>query len=1121
MKIKQNHLLTMAIMSLLGVSQSAEAVLYAPTTIAGKTIVIEYADAAQQNAFSTSDGLGAGLLGNFQTGLQNPAGLITGSTVNGSVVSIINIGSGKVTIVQPQVDGTTTYITVSKSADGLTSALTMAQEYLNVTSTPGYTPNPAISSAVLQSSVSVGADAALLDTTLVGGTGPNKDKAKGLIIRSMNDLATAVTQPPLKVTSATINPDAGTLTDVAAFAAITDAKAIVEASVANQAMSTTLNAAKTAGLAAVVAGTAVPVPASPATVATGAVTAITQDPDVKLAAAKTTAAASTTVVAAILADPAASPLLKTVGAEVKATSDVAAVTALTDPGLTVKADATTLAAATTAVAASTTSLQTQTAALVAAAATDPTLAAAATAAQTQLTAVASQAATAQSSAATAIAAAPGATLEQITAATAAVAEANATVTSTGGTLTQAQIDAAAAAAAAATAAQNAIIAALSGAAKTAAQALVDQSTVVNANTAAVVAQQTKATALTAAKAAFDAALAGTDSALKTTTLAAYQAAATASQAAAAAGKTAADAIAAAKLAYRDAQQTYVNSLPAADPALGAEQAKLATANTELTAAQADAAAAAQAVTESGAALTAIATNTAAGGAWVFSSAAVVAAQAVVDAKQVTVAAAQTAATATKTAAAAAKTAYDAAIANPAATAAEKAAALVTLMNAITADVNAQKAVVTALDAKIVALNAVKTAAGVTAAEIAAADAQIATATTDKAAANAQIAAVLQTTPMDAAQITAASHAETNKVIAAIGTVAAVDVLAAQAKLDTALANLNTTDAKTYANELAQKLAEVKTTQFQAKNNSTSGIAGNPASNMNMSVDSMFNQVADFGGTNAASTSNVASASSDMGGISTSMGVGLQYGYYNIGDKSVNTVTMPLSVTAKFNAKHQLTLSVPLSYIQTQSQADAYQVGVTAAYKYNVADNWSLTPAVTYSYRSFDNSQNQYWNPNTSTSLVGGSITSKYTWNFNPVSVSLINMIGHFQTLDSTANTSSSLAFGAANNAIFGNGGLVTGQSNGNKAVASYVVKNGLHATKAFGNFKLGAYFTDTEYFGTDLYFNQLNEFGFSLKPVNSGKMLDALSIDANYLFSIAGKHSSELDGFRLNLGYKF
>jgi hypothetical protein len=73
----------------------------------------------------------------------------------------------------------------------------------------------------------------------------------------------------------------------------------------------------------------------------------------------------------------------------------------------------------------------------------------------------------------------------------------------------------------------------------------------------------------------------------------------------------------------------------------------------------------------------------------------------------------------------------------------------------------------------------------------------------------------------------------------------------------------------------------------------------------------------------------------------------------------------------------------------------------------------------------------------------------------------------------------------------------------------------------FGNFKVGAYFTDTHYFGSALYFNQFNEFGLSLKPQNAGKMLDALTVDANYLFSIAGPHSNELDGFRLNLGYKF
>lgn len=359
-------------------------------------------------------------------------------------------------------------------------------------------------------------------------------------------------------------------------------------------------------------------------------------------------------------------------------------------------------------------------------------------------------------------------------------------------------------------------------------------------------------------------------------------------------------------------------------------------------------------------------------------------------------------------------------------------------------------------------------------------------------------------------------AEQSKVFSALGTTGTQQVTAAAAALDAQLAAVQAVGQKTVAQQASidaaalnyvNQLAAIKTNEFQAQNNISSGVAGNPTSTMNMTVDSMFNQAADFGGDNK---TNIASSSSDSG-VTTSVGVGVQYGYYDLGGKSSNTVSLPLSVTAKFNPKHQLTLSVPLSYIATQNQSDAYQVGVGLAYKYNVTDNWSLTPAMSYAYRSFDNSQNQYWNPSNNTSVVGGSISSKYTWNFSPMSVSLINMIGHYQSLDSNNATSNLNLTG------FGN---YVGNATGN-SIANYVVKNGLHATKMFGNFKVGAYFTDTHYFGSALYFDQFNEFGLSLKPQNAGKMLDALTVDANYLFSLSGPHSNQLDGFRLNLGYKF
>ncbi len=1095
MNIKKNHLLKMAIMSLLGMSQSAEAVLYAPTTLpdgAGGFVsrVIEYTDEAQQNLFATDLGLGVSLLNQLVPNATTAIGMVTGSNVNGSLVSIINISSGKVAIAQPQPNGTTTFVTVAGGTNtngGKISALAMAQEYLKVTSSSGYTPNPKYAVA-LPTAVSIGATP---DTIT-------------LINASLAGLASAVQKEAKRISSV------DTTAHTATFDVLTDPKAIIESQVSTQSFSSTLNAA--------VATT--PSSLTLASTATGAIVSVTQSAVVKLAAAKTNAVSSQSVTAAILSGttviPGVNPAVaRASAAEINTASSIGLLSALTAPSLATEAanvgvtlpTVADLAIATASVANATLSLQQQTTALSAALpATDPAV----IAAQAQLIALASQSATVQVVAATAIATVPGATLTQITDAAAAIATANATLTAAGGALTPAQIQAAADAQAALNTAQNTIVNALSGPAQTAAQALINQTTVVNANAVAIVNAQTKAAALNAAKTAFDAALTGTDLGQKAATLAAYQSAATASQAAAAAGKTAADAIVTAKLVYRDAQAAYVTALTTAgDPNLAAEQAKLDTANTDLATAQADAATAATVVTDASAALATIATNTTAGGIWAFPSGATIAAQAAVATAQTAVTAANTAYTNAVAALTPAQKADLAALQAGTLTGAAKAAAqksLASLVPLVQAQVTAQ----TALIAKQITFVAALKADPNGAAALATAQSDLTAMTTALAGLKTVIAAIV---PIDAAVVAAAAKVETDKVRSVFAAADVAGVLDAETRLNAAAQAGDAALAAVEAQNLAGELAKIKTTQFQARNNSTSGIAGNPASNMNMTIDGAFNQVADFGGTSEASKANVSGASADIGGVSTSVGVGLQYGYYDIGGKSVNTVTMPLSVTAKFNPKHQLTLSVPLSYIQTQSQADAYQVGVTAAYKYNVSDNWSLTPSASYSYRSFDNSQNQYWNPNTSTSLVGGSITSKYTWNFNDVGVSLINMIGHYQTLDSEKNAT-------ANVNITGLGNFV-GSSVSNNGIASYVVKNGLHATKMFGSFKLGAYFTDTEYFGTDLYFNQLNEFGFSLKPVNAGKMLDALSIDANYLFSIGGKHSSELDGFRLNLGYKF
>jgi len=336
----------------------------------------------------------------------------------------------------------------------------------------------------------------------------------------------------------------------------------------------------------------------------------------------------------------------------------------------------------------------------------------------------------------------------------------------------------------------------------------------------------------------------------------------------------------------------------------------------------------------------------------------------------------------------------------------------------------------------------------------------------------------------------------------------------QTRVNAGDATVTQADVTAAAQATVNLLAQAKTSQYQAQKTRASGVAGNPVSIMNMTVDGMFNQAADYG--QAENKTNLVSASSDNG-MKASVSAGLQYGYYDLGGKSANTVTLPLSAAMQLTPKGQVVLTVPLSYIQTQNQSDAYQVGATLAYKYNVSDNWTITPAASYAYRSFDNQQNNaFANPLSSTSMVGGSVSSKYTWNLAPqaMKVSLTNMIGYFESLDSNSVSASNVNFGLL-------GSLSSDPTIRNSTISNYVIKNGLHATKSLGNFNVGAYFTDTHYFGSALYFDQFNEVGFSVKPQNSGRYLDALSVDANYLFSIAGKHSSELDGFRLNINYKY
>jgi hypothetical protein len=241
-----------------------------------------------------------------------------------------------------------------------------------------------------------------------------------------------------------------------------------------------------------------------------------------------------------------------------------------------------------------------------------------------------------------------------------------------------------------------------------------------------------------------------------------------------------------------------------------------------------------------------------------------------------------------------------------------------------------------------------------------------------------------------------------------------------------------------------------------------------------------------------------------GGMQHSINAGVQYNYYNLAGTNVNTVSLPLSYTAQLNSKSQVIVSVPLSYI-SQNQNDTYQVGGGLALKYNVTNNWTLTPAFSYAYRTVGSTNySDYYAKRAlgdGVSVAGGGLTSKYDWTYNDIKISLTNMGGYFSVAD---------GFGATPaNAI--------GYSND---LGSMVVKNGISLGKSVAGFGVTTYLNDAEYFGSKLFFDQYNEFGFALRPENMGA-LNAFSLNANYMFSFKGGKRGDLDGFKLNLNYKF
>ncbi len=381
------------------------------------------------------------------------------------------------------------------------------------------------------------------------------------------------------------------------------------------------------------------------------------------------------------------------------------------------------------------------------------------------------------------------------------------------------------------------------------------------------------------------------------------------------------------------------------------------------------------------------------------------------------------------------------------------------------------------------------------------------------------------TEPDSKTLTALSKALTVAASAQGAPASLVTQLTAEANKATALAVVKLAEEKAAAeagNNVLSKVEQIAIAALvndknQAANNPTAAVAGNPASLEGTMVDNAFN----LSSPNLANGGfkNVSGASSDQA-MGSSFATGLNYGYYNLAGRSANTITVPLIYGFRIDSKNQVLFTVPLTYA-SMGNSDQYQVGGGLAYKYNITDDWTFMPAVNYAYRNassngltpttlagFINST-----PDVDGHMMAGTLTSKYSWALNGLDskspkLTLTNMVGYFSSLD--MNTTQCIANRC--------GSFQTSGS-----VSNYVLKNGLSVGKSMDNFNLSTFFTDTQYFGDSLYFPQYNEFGFAIKPENSGRILDNLSVSANYMFSLAhrGPSNGNIDGFKLNLNYQY
>ncbi|MDP3520435.1 MAG: hypothetical protein Q8S02_07415 [Hydrogenophaga sp.] len=236
------------------------------------------------------------------------------------------------------------------------------------------------------------------------------------------------------------------------------------------------------------------------------------------------------------------------------------------------------------------------------------------------------------------------------------------------------------------------------------------------------------------------------------------------------------------------------------------------------------------------------------------------------------------------------------------------------------------------------------------------------------------------------------------------------------------------------------------------------------------------------GSNAASAGNAAPASP--------LGLGVVLSHMKVAGVQQTALGIPISYTVRndIDPRRQALLRADLSALKSGG-AMGYQARFSAGYQFPMSDEWKLAARGTVGFVGSADAA-------TLATMVGASIASAYTIEFDGFDLSIGNMLGYYQTLTAKAE-SVSVNPGIKNTAL--RNGIILSQPmtvGGRKMVAEYGI-------------------ADTRFFGTKIYQTNLQEFSFSLGTRRSEGARSSTRITGSY---VRGKDAK---GFQLYLNHLF